>query len=338
MINNPIISIIVPTYNVAPYIRKCLESVASQTYNGHMECLIVDDCGQDNSIHIAEEFINGYKGPIDFRIIHREKNGGLSAARNTGICEAKGEYLYFLDSDDWIIPECIELMVECLRKYPEAEVVQAGARVEGKGFKWMDFEKKKLPEYSYDQEWIKKAFCARTFLNMTAWNKLLKRSFVLDNNLFFEEGVIHEDEILNIQLAIYTTKLAICSRNTYVYFCRDSSIMGQRHNQETDIERRLKCWKRMLQIIEGKKDNVLVCSLYAFVNQSYWFIDTVSSPVYAQLKNFMKRIAKQGTGLKRLYMYLWAIAPYFLRTRLFAYRFIINKTTYPSWPHQNSQL
>ena len=93
------VSIIIPIYNVAPYIKRCLQSVADQTYKD-IECILIDDCGSDNSINLAKEFIYDYKGNILFTILHHEENKGLSAARNTGLRYAKGEYVYFLDSDD----------------------------------------------------------------------------------------------------------------------------------------------------------------------------------------------------------------------------------------------
>lgn len=96
------LSIVIPVFNVAPYIADCLRSVMRQTYTGSMECLIVDDCGTDDSIAIAKQMIADYKGPIRFQILHHEWNRGLSAARNTGTEAATGEYLYYLDSDDEI--------------------------------------------------------------------------------------------------------------------------------------------------------------------------------------------------------------------------------------------
>ena len=77
------VTIIIPVYNVAPYIKDCLKSVVRQTYRGGMECLLIDDCGTDDSIAIAEKMIKTYVGPICFRIIRHESNRGLSAARNT---------------------------------------------------------------------------------------------------------------------------------------------------------------------------------------------------------------------------------------------------------------
>lgn len=110
------VSIIIPVYNVQDYILKCLKSVAGQTFQQDVECLIIDDCGQDNSISLAADFISKYSGKILFKIIKRESNGGLSAARNTGLDNAIGDYLYFLDSDDWIEPNTIQRIVENMNK------------------------------------------------------------------------------------------------------------------------------------------------------------------------------------------------------------------------------
>ena len=118
------ISIIIPVYNVEKYIVKCLQSVASQTLTKGIECIIVDDLGSDNSIQLALDFINNYEGDISFSIIHRKQNGGLSAARNTGIEAATKKYLYFLDSDDEITPDCTELMWGLIDKHGEVDLVQ----------------------------------------------------------------------------------------------------------------------------------------------------------------------------------------------------------------------
>ena len=110
----PKVSIVIPVYNVEPYIEECLQSVMRQTYLGMMECILVDDCGTDNSMGIAEQLIEAYNGPIDFKVLHHEHNRGVSAARNTGIDAACGEYIFFLDSDDWISDDCIERLTQPL--------------------------------------------------------------------------------------------------------------------------------------------------------------------------------------------------------------------------------
>lgn len=87
------ISVIIPIYNVEPYIEDCLKSVATQTcltQGVQLECILVDDCGKDQSIPICERFIDDYSGPIAFQILHHDHNRGLSAARNTGMQVAQG--------------------------------------------------------------------------------------------------------------------------------------------------------------------------------------------------------------------------------------------------------
>ena len=106
-----LVSIIVPIYNVADYIEKCLLSVLNQTYR-NIEVVLVNDCTPDNSIEVVQIILEGYKADRQIQILHHTINRGLSAARNTGIDAAKGEYIFFLDSDDWISEDCIERMLQ----------------------------------------------------------------------------------------------------------------------------------------------------------------------------------------------------------------------------------
>ena len=146
------VSIIIPIYNVASYVERCIRSVMNQTLTKEIECIILDDCGSDNSIDIAENLISEYVGCIDFRILHHDFNRGLSAARNTGIDSAKGEYIYYLDSDDKIVPDCIEKLVSSVKKHPDSQIVFAGAEASADNYKWLDYTTKELPEYSDNQD------------------------------------------------------------------------------------------------------------------------------------------------------------------------------------------
>ena len=105
-----LVSVIIPIYNVEQYIEKCLDSVINQTYKD-LEIICVNDCSPDNSAQILLEYA---QRDTRIKIVNREKNGGLSAARNTGLDEAKGEYVYFIDSDDWIDLDYIEKMVSAI--------------------------------------------------------------------------------------------------------------------------------------------------------------------------------------------------------------------------------
>lgn len=218
------ISIIVPVYNVESYIRECFDSIVSQTYKGNIECIFVDDCGQDKSVKILEELIVRYQGHIQFSLIHHEYNKGLSGARNTGIRHATGDYLYFIDSDDTITPDCIELLVALAVKYPGVDLVQSSTKSK---LRWFQLAHKKFPEYTDNFKWIRKTMLQRFTMPMTAWNKLVKRNFIVKHGLYFEEGLIHEDEVWTFMLAKYVHSIAFCRELTYNYRENPNGIMGQ---------------------------------------------------------------------------------------------------------------
>ena len=260
------VSIIIPVYNVAPYIEKCLQSVMAQTYSESMECLLVDDCGRDESMTIAEHCIEEYKlknrqNSIEFHILHHSKNRGLSAARNTGIENARGEWLYFLDSDDWIIPECIGLMMQRVKQYPKSEAVFAGAF---NSRCWMDYEKKDLPDYSENRRWIQDALLQRTYLCMTAWNKLIKKSFIVCNHCFFKENLILEDELWNLLLAQNLSCLSIVKLNTYHYVDNSQSIIAE-IDKDAVWDRNLKLWNAMIDEVKGYRVDVQVKAICKFI-------------------------------------------------------------------------
>lgn len=261
------VSIIIPVYNVAPYIEKCLRTVMSQTYMGEMECLLIDDCGEDDSMAIANKIIIKYQqekreNKIDFRFLKHDHNRGLSAARNTGIEYARGAWLYFLDSDDWIIPECIQMMMERVEKFPLTEAVFAGAINECRP--WMDFKKKEFPEYSDDQNWIQESILRRTQFGMTAWNKLVKRTFIIENNFLFKEKLIHEDELWNFLLAQKLSHLSILKLNTYYYEDHPQSIVSEK-KMNIIWDRRIIVWNAMIDEIKGCRVNVQVKAICRFI-------------------------------------------------------------------------
>lgn len=223
------VSIIVPIYNVEPYIRECLDSVASQTLSDGVECILVDDCGIDNSVRIAEEFITRYVGNIKFVILHHKKNSGLSAARNTGIKASKGEYLFFLDSDDCLMPDCLEQMLQCANN---ADMVQG--TYESDRLMLSSFSKS-LPAYTEDKALIKSMMLNYDIFPVMAQNRLVKRSLIVDNNLYFKEGIIHEDCYWTFFLAKHVQTLSVCTKPTYYYRENPNGITGK-INREKEIK------------------------------------------------------------------------------------------------------
>lgn len=242
------ISIIVPVYNVEQYIKECFDSISAQTYKGEIECIFVDDCGQDDSVAVLEKLIADYHGAIKFCIVHHEHNKGLSGARNTGICHAKGDYLYFIDSDDSITPDCIEKLVDLAEKYPQVDIVQGSTKSK---LKWLQLANKHFPEYSDNFKWIRKTMLLRFSIPMTAWNKLVRKDMVVKNGLYFEEGLIHEDEVWNFMLAKYVHSIAFCCDITYIYRENPDGIMGQTKEYNYDP---------VLNIMVDRVSNPYICS------------------------------------------------------------------------------
>lgn len=216
------VSIIVPVYNVENYVEECFNSIIAQTFTGPMECIFVDDCGNDHSVALVEELMAAYHGPIELRMVHHDHNKGLSAARNTGLREATGDYVYFLDSDDSITPECISLLAALAEKYPGVDMVQGNNKTKRQ---FLRLNARNLPEYSDNKKWIKEC-CLLRRIPITAWNRLVRRDFLIEKGLLFEEGMIREDELWTFFLAKHLQKLAFCFEDTYFYRENSSGIMS----------------------------------------------------------------------------------------------------------------
>ncbi len=189
------ISIIIPIYNVEDYISENLQSVMRQTYKGAIECILVDDCGTDKSIAVAEQLIAAYKGPIEFRILHHNHNRGLSAARNTGLDNAKGEFVYFLDSDDFIDENTIEVLYDSIQSGDYTLAISYFTKYTEKG------------DEIYRSEWIFDAprviesdeYAERMLMqksNFASTAKLYKRELL--KQLRFKEGRLNEDTLFVI--------------------------------------------------------------------------------------------------------------------------------------------
>lgn len=223
----PRVSIIIPVYNVEKYIVECLQSVANQTVAEKIDCIIVDDCGSDNSFAIATKWVKEYDSEIrgekvNFKLIQREKNGGLSAARNTGVNEATGEYLYFLDSDDYLIPTAIETLLALADKHGGVDLLPALYITDG--HKMEHFGAHSFPEFSNDRKLIKTALLDYDRIPVTAANRLVRREFFLEHDLWFKEGIIHEDNYWTFFLAKHVKRMAFSPEKIYYYRTTEGSI------------------------------------------------------------------------------------------------------------------
>ncbi len=225
---NKTVSVIIPVYNVAQYLEKCVLSVIKQTLSD-IEIILIDDGSTDSCPEICDKLA---KDDDRIRVIHKT-NGGLSSARNAGLDIAQGKYVYFLDSDDWIMPETLHDMVNLIDTH---DIVIASVAPFFIGDTEPELFK---PMVAYCD--IKRPICTfsdKQFTNFPAisCNKLYKKSIIDDFNLRFDEHLINEDEAWTWY---YCTKIksGIFTPNKYYnYLIRPTSITGAKtKDKEFDI-------------------------------------------------------------------------------------------------------
>jgi glycosyltransferase involved in cell wall biosynthesis len=252
IINCMKVSVIVPVYNVEKYINRCFDSIVKQTYT-NIECIFVDDCSPDNCFEILNQLIAQYSGKIDFKMIKLSYNKGLSGARNKGILASTGEYVYLLDSDDEITPQCIETLVNLANKYKGVEIVQGNTKTVPEGeIEWIDFKGRKFPEYVKDNLWIKKQFLKGAHFLFSGWNKLIKKEFLINNNLLFREGIIHEDEYWFFLVIKKLESIAFSEKYCYLYHMTQGSITHSGNDY-----RSLHSWAIIINEFSSNVDNKL---------------------------------------------------------------------------------
>lgn len=227
----PYISILIPIYNVEPYISKCIQSVMAQTYTGEMECIIVDDCGSDQSVAIVTRLIEEYNAPIEFRIIHHEHNRGLAAARNTAVAAAKGEFIIHVDSDDWIEPTMVDELVK-KQQETDADIVSCNAIAHYPNSEVPLVE----PDYASKDEMMSRII--KMTLDHVIWRRLIRAALYKDNNISAVEGVnIGEDHYTMPRLLFYAKMFAKCDKALYHYNCLNVSSYMQSSSTSFNFKR-----------------------------------------------------------------------------------------------------
>lgn len=218
------VSIIIPVYQVSNYVEQCLKSVIGQTFTD-FECIIVNDATRDDSIEKCERLIEGYDGPIRFRIIHHEVTRGLSAARNTGTAVAKGEYVLYVDSDDIITNDCVEKLMAPVLRDQSIEIVSGAGRRFSDSYSLPPARPKKLDnEDNNSLEAVRSSFFERNRMGRAAWNKLIRKDFLNRYSLSFKEGIIYEDTLWSFYVMKHLSHAYLLKDVTYLYNKRPHSI------------------------------------------------------------------------------------------------------------------
>lgn len=207
------VSVIIPAYNVEKYLAECINSVLSQ--KTLCEIIIVDDGSTDNTLAIASSFAEKYS----FIKVFSQENSGQSTARNKGLKHAGGEYVLFLDSDDYLAENVLSEAYICCKKNDLDFIKYAWVTFDDENKEKNFVTLSKIPSLNQVVT-AREYFCQTVSVgyNNVPWNGLIKRSFLLENDLFFYEGVQYEDNLFSLQLALFNLEArAMQSEKVFVF-------------------------------------------------------------------------------------------------------------------------
>lgn len=241
------ISVIVPIYNIEKYIDKCISSIINQTYKD-LEIILVDDGSSDKSGVICDEYADK---DSRIKVLHKE-NGGLSDARNAGIDIACGEYIGFVDGDDFIHPQMYEFLLNGLVTNDADLILCKHNVVNDQESVTLEKRKNYYVSCVVDNEKVAELPCSLDTDIIVAWNKLYKRE--LFRNIRYEKGRLHEDQWIAPYLYCEAKKVIILNDKLYYYIKRANSITGNTID-----------FKRRKDIIESFINSCLV-----YKNKSIW--------------------------------------------------------------------
>lgn len=281
--NNPAVSIIIPVYNASAFIERSIKSVMTQTYQGKLECILVDDGCSDDSIEKVQQLIGDLPSKIAFSILRHEKNRGVSAARNTGIRAATGDYFFFMDSDDEITPECIDLLVKPLAE-KAYDMVVGGVRTIGNNVLHETVKLRLKDGTVLHQPQIIETY--RIMWNMLPNNKLCRAAFIKDNHLWFKEGIVYEDELWNIECATLMKSMRAVGTVTYIYYIHGSNSVIKWGKNKKHYGESFKTIIQEIRLFMEEK-NTYNHRLYFFIQ--WFFLNKYLMPFLDDKKAYMEK-------------------------------------------------
>ena len=278
--HTPLVSVIVPVYNVEQYLDECLNSICQQTYE-NLEIIVVEDCSTDNSLNTLIKYLEDSR----VKLIQHEKNSGLSAARNTGIDAAKGDYIMFVDSDDLVHLSLIELCV----KYAivnDADLITYNFKAFEDGIKLSP----QLDLSNVDN--LKVLEQGENYFNQQhfAWLKFIRTSLVKSKNLYFPIGLYYEDWPFHWELGLVANKKFHIPAELLLYRQRKTSITGSSGKKLLDL---FKVHSLVLNLLEQYKAVFLKEKFANKVKMSQWSVLTrIDKNLLVQALNEVKKIDK----------------------------------------------
>lgn len=233
-----LLSIIIPMYNVEKYIEKCLDSIIPQL-TAEVELIVVDDCSPDRSGELAKNKLLNI-GPNATYYCH-EKNSGVSAARNSGIALAKGKFCWFIDSDDYINPNAVSVILEYVSRYSPDILTFNCQQVDENGRSLWESNVSPVSLSLDTPEQLLKNMCQyiqNTDMGFAVWRRIYSLEIIHNNNLCFEphKDTFGEDICFNLYYLNYCKRIVKIENCLYYYLLRGDSIMGRNQNRPRLIQ------------------------------------------------------------------------------------------------------
>lgn len=268
MNDNPIISVIVPVYNVESYIERCIESIVNQTYK-NLEIILVDDGSTDASVKICDEYA---KNDSRIRVVHKQ-NGGLVSARKTGIAEASGIYAAYVDGDDWIESN---MYAELIKKIGTADVIISGVNRDYNTHSVCEVNK--IPQGVYEGEHLNEIYSRMIYngkffergIQPHIHNILFRKNILLKNQMDVPNEInVGEDAACLYPLLLDVKKIVLVNDSYYHYVMRENSIMGVNDGNELDR------YRIMYKYLKSKFEMYLEYKKDLFVQLKYLMVYTL---------------------------------------------------------------
>lgn len=289
-----LVSVIVPVYKVEEYLKECVDSIINQTYK-NIEIILIDDGSPDNCGKICDEYV---KKDSRIKVIHKE-NGGLSSARNAGLDVAKGEYIAFVDSDDWLMPTYVYDMLKIAMKYNK-EIVQCGhAKNVDDLYLKKELSKDKELSFFEKNEAIYNLNVKNHGEYIVVWNKLYRKE--LFENIRFPVNRINEDTFVTYKL-FWNCKgeIAFTRKKLYYYRQREGSIMNNKFNirRYDALDGYQEQFEFFLKLKKKKLIDASIC-IYQMIIKDFWYRTNV-----ADIENKNKYLNQLLKRSRKIYKYM----------------------------------
>lgn len=267
------VSVIVPVYNVEQYLRKCLDSLVNQTLKD-IEIIVVNDGSPDNSQEIIDEYVKKYPKKVKSYI---QENGGQGSARNFALKKAKGKYIGYVDSDDYVSLDMYEKMYNQIEQEKSDIVICNNYIVNGDH---IVIEKDNTLVYNDDFE-------RACFGKMAVWNKLYKRELIIKNEIEFASKVWYEDLAFTVKTIISANKISFVDEPLYYYIIREGSTMNNNNvKRNTEL---FFAFNDLMDYLKKKRKFKKYYSIVEFLAIEHIYISGITRIIQCEADNKLKK-------------------------------------------------